>query len=66
MRRPRYTRLTGVSAIVDDLGMNDPFRRTTEAFDDGAALWEAVCENELEGVVAKRPRVITCLASAAR
>jgi ATP-dependent DNA ligase len=25
-----------------------------EAFDDGAALFEAVCERELEGVVAKR------------
>jgi ATP-dependent DNA ligase len=25
-----------------------------EAFDDGPSLWEAVCEHELEGVVAKR------------
>jgi ATP-dependent DNA ligase len=25
-----------------------------EAFDDGAALWEALCERELEGIVAKR------------
>jgi bifunctional non-homologous end joining protein LigD len=40
--------------ILDDLGLNDRFWRTTEAFDDGAALWEAVCEHELEGVVAKR------------
>jgi ATP-dependent DNA ligase len=23
-------------------------------FDDGEALWEAVCEHELEGVIAKR------------
>ena len=27
---------------------------TPESFDDGAALFEAVCERELEGVVAKR------------
>jgi ATP-dependent DNA ligase len=26
----------------------------TEVFDDGEALWEAICEHELEGVVAKR------------
>ena len=25
-----------------------------EAFEDGEALWEAVCEHELEGIVAKR------------
>jgi bifunctional non-homologous end joining protein LigD len=25
-------------------------------FDDGAALWESVCERRLEGVVAKRER----------
>ena len=36
------------------MGANDRFWRTPEAFDDGAALWEAVCEHELEGVVAKR------------
>jgi bifunctional non-homologous end joining protein LigD len=28
--------------------------RLSEAFDDGAALWQAVCEHELEGIVAKR------------
>ena len=28
--------------------------RTPQAFDDGPSLWEAVCEHELEGVVAKR------------
>jgi ATP-dependent DNA ligase len=28
--------------------------RTPQAFDDGEALWAAVCEHELEGVVAKR------------
>jgi ATP-dependent DNA ligase len=27
---------------------------TPETFDDGAALFEGVCERELEGVVAKR------------
>jgi len=26
----------------------------TDTFDDGQALWTAVCEHELEGVVAKR------------
>jgi ATP-dependent DNA ligase len=31
-----------------------PHWQTPEAFDDGAALWEAVCEHELEGVVVKR------------
>jgi ATP-dependent DNA ligase len=25
-----------------------------EAFEDGPALWEAVCEHELEGIVARR------------
>jgi ATP-dependent DNA ligase len=30
--------------------------RTPQAFDDGEALWEAVCAHELEGVVAKRRR----------
>jgi len=28
--------------------------RTPEWFDDGAVLWQAVCEHELEGVVVKR------------
>jgi bifunctional non-homologous end joining protein LigD len=28
--------------------------RTPQAFDDGQALWAAVCEHELEGVVAKK------------
>jgi hypothetical protein len=41
-------------AILDSLGLNDHYWRTPEAFDDGAALREAVCEHELEGVVAKR------------
>ena len=29
-------------------------QRCLEAFDDGPALFEAICERELEGVVAKR------------
>jgi bifunctional non-homologous end joining protein LigD len=40
--------------ILDGLGLNDCYWRTPEPFDDGAALWEPVCEHELEGVVAKR------------
>jgi bifunctional non-homologous end joining protein LigD len=46
-----YTKRRG---ILDSLGLNDHYWRTPEACDDGAALWEAVCEHELEGVVAKR------------
>jgi bifunctional non-homologous end joining protein LigD len=40
--------------ILEQLGLNGGHWRTPEAFDDGHALWEAVCEHELEGVVAKR------------
>jgi bifunctional non-homologous end joining protein LigD len=40
--------------ILEDLNLNDRFWKTPAAFDDGAALWQAVCEHELEGVVAKR------------
>jgi bifunctional non-homologous end joining protein LigD len=40
--------------ILDGLGLNDRYWTTPETFDDGAALWEAVCEHELEGVVAKK------------
>jgi bifunctional non-homologous end joining protein LigD len=36
-------------AILDDLGLNDRSWRTPESFDDGAALWEGICEHELEG-----------------
>jgi len=36
------------------LGLEGLRWRTPEAFEDGEALWEAVCEHELEGVVAKR------------
>jgi hypothetical protein len=51
--------------ILEGLGLNDPFWRTPAAVDDGAALWEAVCEHELEGVVAKRRSGDTCPAAAA-
>jgi hypothetical protein len=50
--------------ILEGLGLNDPFWRTPAAVDDGAALWEAVCEHELEGVVAKRRSGDTCPAAA--
>src|SRR4029450_5708183 len=40
--------------ILEGLRLNASHWRTPEAFDDGDALWEAVCEHELEGVVAKR------------
>ena len=35
------------------LDLNGPFWTTTELFDDGQALYQAVCERGLEGVVAK-------------
>jgi bifunctional non-homologous end joining protein LigD len=41
-------------AQLEALNLNGPYWRTPEAFDDGAALFEAVCERQLEGVVAKR------------
>jgi bifunctional non-homologous end joining protein LigD len=40
--------------ILEDMKLDGPQWRTPEPFDDGAALWEAVREHELEGVVAKR------------
>jgi bifunctional non-homologous end joining protein LigD len=40
--------------ILEDLRLDGPRWRTPAAFDDGDALWAAVCEHELEGVVAKR------------
>jgi bifunctional non-homologous end joining protein LigD len=39
---------------LEALNVNGVYWRTPEAFDDGAALFEAVCERELEGIVAKR------------
>jgi bifunctional non-homologous end joining protein LigD len=40
--------------ILEGLGLDGPGWRTPDTFDDPEALWEAVCEHELEGVVAKR------------
>jgi bifunctional non-homologous end joining protein LigD len=40
--------------ILEALQLQAPQWRTPETFDDGEALWQAVCEHELEGVVAKR------------
>jgi bifunctional non-homologous end joining protein LigD len=40
--------------ILEDLQLDAPQWRTPAAFDDGEALSAAVCEHELEGVVAKR------------
>jgi bifunctional non-homologous end joining protein LigD len=39
---------------LEALGLNDVYWTTPETFDDGPALFEAVCERELEGIVAKR------------
>jgi ATP-dependent DNA ligase len=36
------------------LNLDGPYWQTPDNFDDGEALFEAVCERELEGVVAKR------------
>jgi bifunctional non-homologous end joining protein LigD len=40
--------------ILEQLRLDGAQWRVPEAFEDGEALWEAVCEHELEGVVAKR------------
>jgi bifunctional non-homologous end joining protein LigD len=39
---------------LESLDLNGPYWQTPETFDDGEALFDAVCERELEGVVAKR------------
>src|SRR5262249_23662371 len=39
---------------LEALDLNDVRWQPPEAFDDGPALWEAVCTHELEGVVTKR------------
>jgi bifunctional non-homologous end joining protein LigD len=39
---------------LESVNLNGLHWRTPEAFDDGEALFEAVCERELEGIVAKR------------
>lgn len=40
--------------ILEGVGLDGPRWWVPEAFDDGVTLWEAVCEHELEGLVAKR------------
>lgn len=40
--------------ILEGLGLDGRHWKTPETFEDGVGLWEAVCEHELEGVVAKR------------
>jgi bifunctional non-homologous end joining protein LigD len=42
--------------ILEDLQLDGPHWRRPEVFDDGEALWDAVCKHELEGVVAKARR----------
>ena len=39
---------------LERLNLNGPYWQTPETFDDGAALFEAVCGHGLEGIVAKR------------
>jgi bifunctional non-homologous end joining protein LigD len=39
---------------LEALDLNDVRWQTPETFDDGEALFDAVCANELEGIVAKR------------
>jgi bifunctional non-homologous end joining protein LigD len=41
-------------AQLEALGLNGVYWQTPETFDDGQALFDAVCTHELEGVVAKR------------
>jgi bifunctional non-homologous end joining protein LigD len=41
-------------ALLEQLDLVGPHWNVTEVFDDGHALYEAVCELGLEGVVAKR------------
>ena len=40
--------------ILEEMNLDGPRWHAPEAFDDGQALWAAVCEHELEGIVAKR------------
>jgi hypothetical protein len=40
---------TSRRAELEALDLRGPYWHTPEAFDDGAALFEAVCERELEG-----------------
>jgi bifunctional non-homologous end joining protein LigD len=40
--------------ILEEMRLIGPRWHTTDSFDDGAAVWDVICEHELEGVVAKR------------
>jgi bifunctional non-homologous end joining protein LigD len=40
--------------LLDSLGLGGSYWETPPAFDDGEALFVAVCKHELEGVVAKK------------
>jgi bifunctional non-homologous end joining protein LigD len=41
-------------AVLESLALNDRHCMTPDTFEDGDALYQAVCEHGLEGVVAKR------------
>jgi ATP-dependent DNA ligase len=41
-------------AELEALDLQGPYWHTPESFEDGVALFEAICERELESVVAKR------------
>jgi bifunctional non-homologous end joining protein LigD len=49
-QRPYEERRT----LLEELDLEGPHWNVTEVFDDGPALFDAVCEMGLEGVVAKR------------
>jgi bifunctional non-homologous end joining protein LigD len=43
-------------ALLEELGVEGPTAKLVATFEDGEALFRAVCERGLEGVVAKRER----------
>ena len=49
-RSPHHAR----REVLESLALNDGRCITADAFDDGQALFKAVCERGLEGIVAKR------------
>jgi ATP-dependent DNA ligase len=54
MGEPHRAAVLGAAADPEDMELDGSQWRTSQTFDDGPALWEALCEHELEGVVAKR------------
>ena len=50
MRSPHRAR----RSVLESLALNDGHCLTPDTFDDGQALYDAVCERGLEGIVAKR------------